>query len=187
MASSPQVDEQGKKLQDPQQRSWFSKVGGVVRGSSKDSGQGDSAADDDEDTARKYTWRCKATFSLGKQEAVRDIRWNRLVPDTFGAVTASGNLVVYNMHVPFKALVKIAAHTGDASSLDFHPRKPFIATGGSADHCVKIWNLESSLDSIFSNNKNSKETHQYYHENANTWNTNRSELSTNGTSLNDSM
>ena len=50
----------------------------------------------------------------------------------------SGSLVVYSMHVTWKAIVKIAAHAGDASSLDWHPTRPYvIATGGSGDRCVK--------------------------------------------------
>ena len=56
----------------------------------------------------------------------------------FAVVTVSGSLVVYSMHVAMRALVKVAAHTGDATSLDWHPKRPFVlATGGSADRCVK--------------------------------------------------
>jgi WD40 repeat protein len=175
--------------QQQQQKSWFSMVGGVVGSGSRNSGRGDSAADDDAEEENKYTWRCKATFSLG--DAVRDIRWNKLIPDVFGVVTASGNLVVYNMHVSVKALVKIAAHTGDASSLDFHPQRPFIvATGGSADRCVKIWDLESSLDSIVNTNSNRNKYHHYQnnHENANnTWNTTKSNVSNDSASSSESQ
>jgi hypothetical protein len=56
----------------------------------------------------------------------------------FALVTVSGSLVVYNMNVAMKSLVKVAAHTGDATSLDWHPTRPYvIATGGSGDRCVK--------------------------------------------------
>lgn len=56
----------------------------------------------------------------------------------FALVTVSGSLVVYSMHVSMKAIVKIAAHTGDATCLDWHPTRPYIvATGGSGDRCVK--------------------------------------------------
>ena len=56
----------------------------------------------------------------------------------FAIVTMSGSLVVYSMHVTWKAIVKIAAHAGDASCLDWHPTRPYvIATGGSGDRCVK--------------------------------------------------
>ena len=165
--------------QQQQQKSWFSMVGGVVGSGSRNSGRGNSAADDDDEEENKYTWRCKATFSVG--DAVRDIRWNKLIPDVFGVVTASGNLVVYNMHVSIKALVKIAAHTGDASSLDFHPQRPFIvATGGSADRCVKIWDLESSLKFIVNTNTNRNIHHHYQnnHENSNsTWTSTKSNVS----------
>lgn len=50
----------------------------------------------------------------------------------------SGSLVIYSVHVPYKSIVKIAAHAGDATSLDWHPTRPFvIATGGAGDRCVK--------------------------------------------------
>jgi len=56
----------------------------------------------------------------------------------FALVTTNGSLVVFNTHVTWKALVKIAAHDGDASSLDWHPTRPYvIATGGSSDKFVK--------------------------------------------------
>jgi hypothetical protein len=61
-----------------------------------------------------------------------------LFASVFALVTVSGSLIVYNMHVSSRALVKIAAHTGDATSLDWHPTKPYvIATGGAGDRCVK--------------------------------------------------
>ena len=172
----------------------FSFLGGVIGGGSRNGGRGSPAPDDDEENARKYTWRCRATFSLGEQEVVRDIRWNRLIPDVFGVVTSNGNLVVYNMHVTVKALVKIAAHTGDASSLDWHPRWPYVvATGGSADRCVKIWDLESSLDSIVNygnkkkNSNNRKELQHCHQENANTYSTNKSDASSYSVSSNESL
>lgn len=56
----------------------------------------------------------------------------------FALVTVSGSLIVYNMHVSVRAIVKIAAHTGDATSLDWHPLRPYVlATGGAGDRCVK--------------------------------------------------
>jgi WD40 repeat protein len=40
----------------------------------------------------------------------------------------------------------MSAHSGDATTLDFHPTKPnIIATGGSSDRSVKVWDLESDL------------------------------------------
>ena len=141
-----------------------------MAGGSRNGGRGSPTTDDDEDNGLKYSWRCKNTYSLGEQEAVRDIRWNPLIPDVFGVVTSNGNLIVYNMHVAVKALVKIAAHTGDASSLDWHPRWPFVvATGGSGDRCVKIWDLESSLDSLVEKPMNRKERQQHHQENSNTY------------------
>ena len=179
-----------------QQRSWFSMVGDVVGGGARDGGRGVPMTEDDD--ARKYTWGCRATFSLGEQDAVRDIRWNSLIPELFGAVTSNGNLVVYNMHVVVKALVKIAAHTGDAASLDWHPRWPFVvATGGSSDRFVKIWDLESSLDSIVNvPNHPPKEGHHFLRKevqqqnqrgNSNTMDTAKSDNSSHSASSNETL
>ena len=56
----------------------------------------------------------------------------------FALVTASGSLIIYSMHVPSRAMAKIAAHTVDATCLDWHPTRPYvIATGGAGDRCVK--------------------------------------------------
>ena len=61
---------------------------------------------------------------------------NRIV--VFALVTASGSLIIYNMHVPMRAMAKIAAHTVDATCLDWHPTRPYVvATGGAGDRCVK--------------------------------------------------
>lgn len=64
----------------------------------------------------------------------------------FGLVTGTGSLIVYNMAFPRRALVKMTAHGGDATTLDWHPkRKGVIATGGATDRSVKVWDLESLL------------------------------------------
>lgn len=56
----------------------------------------------------------------------------------FALVTVSGCLIVYNMFVSARPIVKISAHAGDATTLDWHPTKPYIiATGGAGDRCVK--------------------------------------------------
>jgi WD repeat-containing protein 24 len=68
------------------------------------------------------------------------MRCNAIVSSdpVFALVTASGLLIVYNMFVAARPIVKISAHAGDATSLDWHPTKPFvIATGGAGDRCVK--------------------------------------------------
>lgn len=60
----------------------------------------------------------------------------------FGLVTGSGCLIAYNMVLPKRALVKMTAHGGDATTLDWHPqRKGVIATGGAMDRYVKIWDF----------------------------------------------
>jgi WD repeat-containing protein 24 len=64
----------------------------------------------------------------------------------FGLVTSSGSLIVYNMHLPSRAMVKMTAHSGDATTLDWHPtRRYLVATGGAGDRSVKVWDLEVQL------------------------------------------
>jgi WD40 repeat protein len=54
-----------------------------------------------------------------------------------------------------KALFKTSAHSGEATTLDWHPlRSNIIATGGgSVDRCVKIWDLEMYLSFLVQNTK----------------------------------
>ena len=61
----------------------------------------------------------------------------------FALVTKSGSLIAYNRYIAGRALLKTTAHSGDATAVDWHPLRPnIIATGGSTDRCVKVWDLE---------------------------------------------
>jgi hypothetical protein len=103
------------------------------------------------------------------------------------------------MHVAMRALVKVAAHTGDSTSLDWHPKRPFVlATGGSGDRCVKGETIRTCVEQYFKwfGNSNfhswrivwdlencinvSKKDYSAGAFNANnTWNTAKSEVSNN--------
>lgn len=62
----------------------------------------------------------------------------------FALVTDSGHLIVYNINHPEKPWEKIAAHGAEASTLDWHPTRPYIiATGGVADRSVKSTLIDS--------------------------------------------
>ncbi len=64
----------------------------------------------------------------------------------FAIVTSSGSLIAYNRNVKAKALLKITAHSGESTTLAWHPIQPnVVATGGASDRCVKVWDLESYL------------------------------------------
>jgi hypothetical protein len=55
----------------------------------------------------------------------------------FALVTDTGHLIVYNINHPEKPWEKIAAHGAEASTIDWHPTRPYvIATGGAADRSV---------------------------------------------------
>lgn len=61
----------------------------------------------------------------------------------FALVTDTGHLIVYNINHPGKPWEKIAAHGAEASTLDWHPTRPYIiATGGVADRSVKSTHVE---------------------------------------------
>jgi len=97
------------------------------------------------DAAKNYSWQCTGVFEP-RTEAVRDIEWSPFLDDIFALVTSSGSLVVYNRFLRAKCMVKISAHNGFASSLSWHPTQKYtIATGGSNDRLVKVWDLQSSL------------------------------------------
>mmetsp|Transcript_2342 Transcript_2342/g.3286 ORF Transcript_2342/g.3286 Transcript_2342/m.3286 type:complete len:947 (-) Transcript_2342:327-3167(-) len=90
-------------------------------------------------------WRCIRTFEP-KFEAVRDIRWSPYHEDAFAIVTSRGSLIVYNINFPGSPWVTIVAHNNEATSVDWHPTKPYwIATGGVGDRCVKIFDLERAM------------------------------------------
>ena len=92
----------------------------------------------------KFSWSHKAFEP--KAEAIRDIRWSPFHPEIFAMVTSSGSLILYHRSLPMRALGKLTAHTGDATALDWHPtRRGFLATGGSGDRCVKVWDLDDLI------------------------------------------
>jgi WD repeat-containing protein 24 len=151
-------------------RPWYAVGGG--KGGDK---RGGRVEENDKAEIRTYSWKFKAGFEP-KAEAIRDIQWSPYLDEIFGLVTANGSLILYSMHVSVRAMVKIAAHTGDATSLDWHPTRSFvIATGGSGDRTVKVWNLKSALDS----NAKDGQDHSFMSANSNTW---KSEVSTNSQS-----
>lgn len=91
------------------------------------------------------SWHCAATFQPNA-EAVRDVSWSPFHDDVFAMVTDSGSLIVYNIRVPATPWVRIQAHHGEATTVDWHPTRPYtVATGGAVDRCVKIWDLEAMM------------------------------------------
>jgi WD40 repeat protein len=109
---------------------------------------------------QSYSWECSKTFSP-RCEAIREVRWSPFHDNSkqhvdvskynvfvcahtilfllvFALVTDSGHLIVYNINHSEIPWEKIAAHDTGASTLDWHPTRPYvIATGGSADRSVK--------------------------------------------------
>jgi len=89
------------------------------------------------------SWHCVSTFQP-RSEAVRDIKWNPFNDNAFAMVTDSGYLIIYDIRVTARPWVKVAAHAGEATTIDWHPTRPcIIATGGGRDRRVKVWDIEN--------------------------------------------
>ncbi len=96
-------------------------------------------------TITTATWHCCSTYQP-KCEAVRDIKWSPFMDDVF-AMVAGEWLLTYDIRFPNRPIMKESAHAGEATSVDWHPTNKYkIATGGSRDRCVKVWNIESGLN-----------------------------------------
>ena len=90
-------------------------------------------------------WHCCSTYQP-KCEAVRDIKWSPFIDDVF-AMVAGEWLLIYDIRLPNRPMIKESAHAGEATSVDWHPTFRYkIATGGSRDRCVKVWDIESGLN-----------------------------------------
>lgn len=56
----------------------------------------------------------------------------------FAMVTDAGTLVVYNARVTARPSMRVTAHDREATTVDWHPQKPYvIATGSAWDKTVK--------------------------------------------------
>jgi WD repeat-containing protein 24 len=88
-----------------------------------------------------YSWHCRPMFQLNS-EHVRDIRWSPFHHDFFAAVTDNGTLHVYNVHLPGNYWAKIAAHTGEATTVDWHPTLTYVIATGGVDRTVKSKSTE---------------------------------------------
>lgn len=82
-------------------------------------------------------WRCTATIKP-KSDAVRDVKWSPSDDNIFAIVTASGYLIVYNLRLLGRPWLKIAVHSGEATCVDWHPRRKFIlATASGRERSIK--------------------------------------------------
>ena len=92
------------------------------------------------------TWHCIATFQSSRNDAVKDIQWSPFLEHAFAMTTDSGYLLVYDSRVVARPYFKVAAHSGDCTSVDWHPTRPYIlATSGGRDRSVKVWDVEQGL------------------------------------------
>ena len=104
-----------------------------------------------------------------------------IIITVFALVTGSGSLIVYNMLFRQRALVKMTAHAGDATTLDWHPKhRDIIATGGASDRCVKVWDLEDALA------LDKQQDEKYLSMNQNTWTSKADSIATDSSTEHDS-
>lgn len=98
------------------------------------------------DSSSPPSWQCVATFQP-KSDAVRDIMWSPFHDDVFAMTTDSGYLIIYDTRVVARPFLRLAAHAGECTSVDWHPSRNFVlATGGGRDRSVKVWDVEQSLN-----------------------------------------
>ena len=99
----------------------------------------------DNTEAQSYSWKCKQVFKPNCG-AIRDVKWNTFNDDLFAMVTNDGFLVVYHTVVPHRPTVRIAAHAREATTVDWHPTRPYVIATGGVDRMVKVWDLEADLN-----------------------------------------
>ena len=95
----------------------------------------------DKTVTHNYSWHCRPMFQF-KSEHVRDIRWSPFHHDFFAVVTDHGTLHVYNVRVPGNYWAKIAAHAGEATTVDWHPTMTYVIATGGVDRTVKSKSLK---------------------------------------------
>lgn len=93
---------------------------------------------------RSFSWKCKQIFKPNCG-GIREIKWSSFSDDLFAMVTSNGFLVVYYTIVPHRPSVRIAAHAREATTVDWHPTKPYLIATGGVDMKVKVWDLEEDL------------------------------------------
>jgi len=98
----------------------------------------------DDAQERSFSWKCKQVFKPNCG-GIREVKWSSFSDDLFAMVTNNGFLVVYYTIVPHRPTVRIAAHAREATTLDWHPTKPYVIATGGVDMKVKVWDLEDEL------------------------------------------
>ena len=111
-----------------------------------------SQDDEYEYSSKNFTWKCKHVFKPNCG-AIRDVRWNNFNDDMFAMVTQSGFLVVYHILVSHRPTVRIAAHAREATTLDWHPTKPYTIATGGVDRTVKGTQYQASANAYASSQK----------------------------------
>jgi WD40 repeat protein len=68
------------------------------------------------------SWQCVATFQP-KSEAVRDVKWGPFLVNIFAMTTDSGYLIIYDIRVVARPFLRLAAHAGECTCVDWHPTR----------------------------------------------------------------
>lgn len=71
---------------------------------------------------------------------VNDISFNRFNPNIFSSVGDDKNLIIWDRRMENQVLIR-DAHNLDVLTVEFNPLEEFILATGSADSCVKVWDV----------------------------------------------
>ncbi len=108
-----------------------------------------STAHFDNAAAQSFSWKVKRVFKPNRGK-LREIKWNPFHDDLFAVVSSDGSLVVYHTVIEWP-IVRIHAHGLEATTLDWHPSKPYLIATGGVDKKVKVFDLQADIEGCLQN------------------------------------
>jgi len=82
-----------------------------------------------------------------EKNKLNHISWNKVEPAQFVIVADSSNeLVICDVRMPCRPLIKYAKHSKPVNSVDWAPHSPTHFCSGSSDHEALIWQLQGNSE-----------------------------------------